>query len=150
MRIRVFSGSFFFFFNDTATTEIYTLSLHDALPIFLAKYPAISEICPARARMEELPLRCAAAPRSCEEDHRPPIPRLPAPTWRSPRLRLAVDAFPRPHDTSALARDFAQWAQTSRWVQARKPGSAYGKLQPRPDPAGRKAQKCARHRNFAG
>src|SRR2546430_8802430 len=27
-------NSFFFFFNDTATTEIYTLSLHDALPIF--------------------------------------------------------------------------------------------------------------------
>src|SRR2546429_5149651 len=36
--------SFFFFFNDTATTEIYTLSLHDALPIsmlipLLAKLP---------------------------------------------------------------------------------------------------------------
>src|SRR2546422_11482914 len=30
LRPRVF---FFFFFNDTATTEIYTLSLHDALPI---------------------------------------------------------------------------------------------------------------------
>src|SRR5256885_5194103 len=28
---------FFFFFNDTATTEIYTLSLHDALPIFAAR-----------------------------------------------------------------------------------------------------------------
>src|SRR5438477_12071970 len=27
------SSGFFFFFNDTATTEIYTLSLHDALPI---------------------------------------------------------------------------------------------------------------------
>src|SRR3712207_8005636 len=27
-------GSLFFFFNDTATTEIYTLSLHDALPIW--------------------------------------------------------------------------------------------------------------------
>ena len=26
---------FFFFFNDTATTEIYTLSLHDALPILV-------------------------------------------------------------------------------------------------------------------
>src|SRR2546422_3471500 len=26
---------FFFFFNDTATTEIYTLSLHDALPIWM-------------------------------------------------------------------------------------------------------------------
>jgi len=25
---------YFFFFNDTATTEIYTLSLHDALPIW--------------------------------------------------------------------------------------------------------------------
>src|SRR3989475_12028898 len=28
------SSAYFFFFNDTATTEIYTLSLHDALPIF--------------------------------------------------------------------------------------------------------------------
>src|SRR3712207_7185291 len=28
------SLNYFFFFNDTATTEIYTLSLHDALPIF--------------------------------------------------------------------------------------------------------------------
>src|ERR1051325_12124493 len=28
---------FFFFFNDTATTEIYTLSLHDALPISSTK-----------------------------------------------------------------------------------------------------------------
>src|SRR6266536_2868383 len=28
------SYCFFFFFNDTATTEIYTLSLHDALPIY--------------------------------------------------------------------------------------------------------------------
>src|SRR5258707_8668382 len=29
----IITYSFFFFFNDTATTEIYTLSLHDALPI---------------------------------------------------------------------------------------------------------------------
>src|SRR5256885_16452775 len=28
-------SALFFFFNDTATTEIYTLSLHDALPIWL-------------------------------------------------------------------------------------------------------------------
>src|SRR5438445_4970449 len=28
----------FFFFNDTATTEIYTLSLHDALPIFRGRF----------------------------------------------------------------------------------------------------------------
>src|SRR3712207_8148045 len=38
---------FFFFFNDTATTEIYTLSLHDALPIL------------ARLRLRLLPLRPA-------------------------------------------------------------------------------------------
>src|SRR5690349_23335643 len=30
----------FFFFNDTATTEIYTLSLHDALPILQVPMPA--------------------------------------------------------------------------------------------------------------
>src|SRR3712207_7591293 len=28
---------YIFFFNDTATTEIYTLSLHDALPIFVGR-----------------------------------------------------------------------------------------------------------------
>src|SRR5256884_3591091 len=33
MSIDVLDIYFFFFFNDTATTEIYTLSLHDALPI---------------------------------------------------------------------------------------------------------------------
>src|SRR5256885_12278599 len=33
-----FSSMFiFFFFNDTATTEIYTLSLHDALPIYVTR-----------------------------------------------------------------------------------------------------------------
>src|SRR3989440_11275565 len=32
----------FFFFNDTATTEIYTLSLHDALPIYI--YPDVGAI----------------------------------------------------------------------------------------------------------
>src|SRR3712207_3359225 len=33
---RIDTSGVFFFFNDTATTEIYTLSLHDALPIFPA------------------------------------------------------------------------------------------------------------------
>src|SRR3712207_8090871 len=35
----------FFFFNDTATTEIYTLSLHDALPIWTGAYGGESN-CP--------------------------------------------------------------------------------------------------------
>src|SRR5438034_11535898 len=35
------SISFLFFFNDTATTEIYTLSLHDALPIYVGFVPRV-------------------------------------------------------------------------------------------------------------
>src|SRR3712207_8248134 len=33
----MYARIFFFFFNDTATTEIYTLSLHDALPISIPR-----------------------------------------------------------------------------------------------------------------
>src|SRR2546428_10244698 len=45
----------FFFFNDTATTEIYTLSLHDALPI-CAKRGADGEFAcpPGRTREQEI------------------------------------------------------------------------------------------------
>src|SRR2546430_13103288 len=45
---------FFFFFNDTATTEIYTLSLHDALPICAGRVrrsrPRCDESGPRRRR----------------------------------------------------------------------------------------------------
>src|SRR2546430_3364902 len=44
-----------FFFNDTATTEIYTLSLHDALPIYASG---------TRRRGPDLPRRCAQQPHS--------------------------------------------------------------------------------------
>src|SRR5258707_8570825 len=37
---------FFFFFNDTATTEIYTLSLHDALPIFFSSTLELDQLLP--------------------------------------------------------------------------------------------------------
>src|SRR5256885_14296654 len=37
VRLKPLNCSRFFFFNDTATTEIYTLSLHDALPIWAAE-----------------------------------------------------------------------------------------------------------------
>src|SRR3712207_7809422 len=39
--------TFFFFFNDTATTEIYTLSLHDALPICHLARPSPGRRVPA-------------------------------------------------------------------------------------------------------
>src|SRR2546426_10532551 len=38
------SYSVFFFFNDTATTEIYTLSLHDALPICSARWMSAVQV----------------------------------------------------------------------------------------------------------
>src|SRR2546430_11396471 len=47
---------FFFFFNDTATTEIYTLSLHDALPI--------STGTTGRCRMSASPTACGRRQRS--------------------------------------------------------------------------------------
>src|SRR2546430_16537419 len=46
---------FFFFFNDTATTEIYTLSLHDALPIS-GRVAGVSPL--ARRRLRRLTGRC--------------------------------------------------------------------------------------------
>src|SRR2546425_13065375 len=66
----------FFFFNDTATTEIYTLSLHDALPISVAGPAGVpagdrrdTGIGPAgmggRARHDVVPVR----PRTRSEEH---------------------------------------------------------------------------------
>src|SRR3712207_7866014 len=42
-------SSYLFFFNDTATTEIYTLSLHDALPISLAPQDGVGPLQVGRA-----------------------------------------------------------------------------------------------------
>src|SRR3712207_78843 len=39
-----------FFFNDTATTEIYTLSLHDALPISISTLERASPVCASSQR----------------------------------------------------------------------------------------------------
>src|SRR5258705_13349705 len=54
---------FFFFFNDTATTEIYTLSLHDALPISIRLCPATpacaSSTAPSSSTVEPAMPDCA-------------------------------------------------------------------------------------------
>src|SRR5256885_7131693 len=55
----------FFFFNDTATTEIYTLSLHDALPISSATSASKRAAGSRRSKT-----RRKTAPRSCRsEEH---------------------------------------------------------------------------------
>src|SRR3712207_7356469 len=51
----------FFFFNDTATTEIYTLSLHDALPIYVDAHSYPCRRADARRRRRHLLFRSAAA-----------------------------------------------------------------------------------------
>src|SRR3712207_7797262 len=45
---------FFFFFNDTATTEIYTLSLHDALPISAEAPERLLQLLPDRGMVRLL------------------------------------------------------------------------------------------------
>src|SRR6202008_4046965 len=50
-----FLDAFLFFFNDTAPTEIYTLSLHDALPI--SPRVSVRDSCPARRRSRSHPYR---------------------------------------------------------------------------------------------
>src|SRR2546429_5498291 len=57
------SLALFFFFNDTATTEIYTLSLHDALPISASRRDAAADVEPGRAARDRLPGRLAAGAR---------------------------------------------------------------------------------------
>src|SRR2546430_4119682 len=47
----------FFFFNDTATTEIYTLSLHDALPIWNRWSPATPSGCTTTPNIPTVPDR---------------------------------------------------------------------------------------------
>src|SRR3989454_2423770 len=54
----------FFFFNDTATTEIYTLSLHDALPIYLRRLAEWTD----RIRAGELPASAPPRPHGVERN----------------------------------------------------------------------------------
>src|SRR3712207_8122290 len=65
---------FFFFFNDTATTEIYTLSLHDALPIYTSR-SACSATSTARSRSGSRAARSYASQAS-----RPTSPRTASAT----------------------------------------------------------------------
>src|SRR3989442_15906434 len=61
---------FFFFFNDTATTEIYTLSLHDALPISVMN--AINDaLLPLNARVTAMPFTPRSEEHTSELQSRP-------------------------------------------------------------------------------
>src|SRR5229473_7358265 len=81
----------FFFFNDTATTEIYTLSLHDALPI-----PPFPAIVPATC----MPWPCPS-PTALSRRFAPPTQFVPASTSRSGCVRSA------PVSSTAMATPLA-------------------------------------------
>src|SRR5690242_21411605 len=69
--INTIDAAVFFFFNATATTEIYTLSLHDALPISSAALPAAEHVyCHARQRHGRRRRADSAAVRHRETDRK--------------------------------------------------------------------------------
>src|SRR2546427_359581 len=83
----------FFFFNDTATTEIYTLSLHDALPIWAELRQAGPDhghaLGPARARMDGRPAATAQPRRPAALGDGPAVDRAVA----GPARGAGVHAF---------------------------------------------------------
>src|SRR5688572_33103018 len=72
----------FFFFNDTATTEIYTLSLHDALPICRRGRHTVAAARPRAPRPRP------PASRACRSRGRDPRGRAPAPASDRKSTRL--------------------------------------------------------------
>src|SRR3712207_8181935 len=71
MIVRTTGTLFFFFFNDTATTEIYTLSLHDALPICssLQASTRVRSVRPV-ATVSRSRNGCGSRPQRCRSAHR--------------------------------------------------------------------------------
>src|SRR5215216_3878355 len=96
MVLDALSFCFVFFFNDTATTEIYTLSLHDALPIsMIVATPRPSS-----------PSRRAAAPwNSTSEDGSERVPSLSFRRWNS---------IPGPRSSTKHDRPAGAWASTRK------------------------------------
>src|SRR3989442_2686972 len=76
---------FFFFFNDTATTEIYTLSLHDALPISDI-WTQVRATLVQRAAGKHIPLFIGA-------DHHAPHPDRKSTRLNSSHVRISYAVF---------------------------------------------------------
>src|SRR6266496_2382683 len=130
----------FFFFNDTATTEIYTLSLHDALPISRPRRASV----PTTTRFSGSPSRrCPACPRCPHRSGSPragsrsarrssgrrtrTTPQSPSPS--SPRMSWAASSRPMADDGVMFAiGDFARHGRVS--VRMLRHYDAIGLLRP--------------------
>src|SRR5258708_27158974 len=91
----------FFFFNDTATTEIYTLSLHDALPILISA----NSSAPCATSQ---PCICGrlARDRARSEEH---TSELQSPDHLVCRLLLEKKNFPGTSQTTPRRREQSRW-----------------------------------------
>ena len=104
----------FFFFNDTAPTEIYTLSLHDALPILaqaLGDRAVIFTAAPITLpdNSEPQPDICIAMPPESRYDQRHPIP-------TDIDWLIAVANSTRDYDSGKQAQLYAQHQIREYWV----------------------------------
>src|SRR2546426_10130469 len=106
--------STFFFFNDTATTEIYTLSLHDALPILLS---------PRGERNWDAGLGVMAGFTSRGFSNGPNIHARPCPHARWPVRQPGADSSMR----TAVAEPF----NARRWPDAAPPRRRSARDRPR-------------------
>src|SRR6266576_6184245 len=103
--ITLFYINFFFFFNDTATTEIYTLSLHDALPIRCR---------PALDALYSTMRRKAPQPQSEMALASDRLRTMPA-TFRS---SITITSWSRTSRAEARCRKSCRDARTLRWARA--------------------------------
>src|SRR2546426_1344220 len=94
---------FFFFFNDPATTEIYPLSLHDALPIF---EPNMPYILPSR-----LPPAIVATPTAPEDER---LPDAEPPLEPAAAVAVASPCWPRFPCAGWLAKEAGPWCCQQR------------------------------------
>src|ERR1035437_3457321 len=117
---------FFFFFNDTATTEIYTLSLHDALPIWLcSSHSVLGKMTGGRVRYaghlrrhhQSLPLQFFRESNRVRETCRS------SSTTSDSRLRLGEHSQPR---CLSGQRSQTRHGRTSQYRSSRERVCSYG------------------------
>src|ERR1035438_8471844 len=113
-----------FFFNDTATTEIYPLSLHDALPICNWRfYPKLHRIgaplpptpLPPWGRTSHQSATLPAQPPDQPPSAPAPGAFLPPPTAVSPALGKDVSSIS--HTSGSASKSTTFWA-SSRWISS--------------------------------
>src|SRR2546422_6976609 len=117
---------FFFFFNDTATTEIYTLSLHDALPI--SPHPAVvceasTLPCPLHAHLRVLDQLGRAVVCRTHQQANPPrgSPQCPRTGGRHPRIHRRPQRTPQAFRLGQNRRPNPRQHRSIRATHSRRP-----------------------------